>query len=414
MSLVTPRAAVVLAIACGCASSDTGPSASTNGASSGASAATSGATTGAAGSGLGGSSGGAGGSPADASPSEANADAGLAGETSSRPMVMSLISRGVPAFASGSSNTAVGPEKSNDDQTGSTWLADKLPAWIAYDLSGVPVAQRQRILIAFYCPHAGAYLLDNKNPGDASPIDYAIDINAAPGGGAAPTAGWKNVATELGNTRSARQHLADLAGGNWVRVSVTKATNPAGASFDLDVHSAPDGASDSWLLMGDSITHISTMYAFSDLPRLVQQRVAARWPAVISAAIGGTNTGTALPVIDETMQYFPGRFVVLAYGTNNHARDFDMEPLIQKVLVAGKIPVVPHVPWSDTANIQTDGPLMNQAIDALYEKYPQILRGPDFWSVFEGRTDLIPSGDIHPNQAGQEELRKQWATAMTQ
>ncbi|MEA2697241.1 MAG: hypothetical protein QOI66_1512, partial [Myxococcales bacterium] len=292
--------------------------------------------------------GGSAGHPGDSSSPERISDAGLAGETSNRPSAMTLISRGVPAFASGSANSAVGPERSNDDPTGSTWFPDKLPAWIAYDLSGVPAAERQQILIAFYCPHAGAYLLDNKTASDASPVDYAIDINAAPGSGAPPTAGWKNVSSETGNTRSARQHLVDLAAGNWVRMTVTRATDSAGASFDLDVHSAPDGASDSWLLMGDSITHISTMYAFSDLPSLVHQRAAARWPAVISAAIGGTNTGTALPVIDDTMKYFPGRFVVLAYGTNNHAKDFDMEPLILKVLAAGKIPVVPHIPWSDT------------------------------------------------------------------
>jgi hypothetical protein len=327
---------------------------------------------------------------------------------------MPLISRNVPAFASGSANTSTGPGNSNDDQTGSTWFPDKLPAWIAYDLSGVPAAQRQQILIAFYCPHAGEYLLDNKNPGDASPIDYTLEINAAPGGGAAaPADGWKAVASEIGNTRASRQHLVDLAGGNWVRMTVTKATDPKGASFDLDVHAAPDGASDSWLFMGDSITHISTMYAFSDLPALVRARAAGRWPAVVHAALGGTNTTTALAAIDETMKYFPGRFVVLAYGTNDHAKEFVMEALAQKVLAAGKIPAIPHMPWSDSAGIQAEGPLNNQAIDALYAKYPQIFHGPDLWDAFKDRTDLIPSGDVHPNSAGQSELRSQWATAMT-
>ena len=53
-------------------------------------------------------------------------------------------------------------------------------------------------------------------------------------------------------------------------------------------------------------------------------------------------------------------------------------------------------------------------IDALYVKYPQIVHGPDFWAVFSGRTDLIPADDIHPNDAGQEEFRKQWAIVMAQ
>jgi len=326
---------------------------------------------------------------------------------------MPLISRDVPSFASGSSNSDVGPNRSNDDKPSTAWLPDKLPAWIAYDLSSVPVAQRGQVLIAFYAVHAGAYLLDNTYPSDASPIDYTIEINAAPGGGSPPKDGWVNVTTETGNTRSSRQHLANLNGGNWVRMTVTKSTNSQGASFDLDVHSAPNGASDSWLLLGDSITHISTTYAFSDLPSRVHKLAADRYPAIIPAGIGGTTTGDAIKAMDETLKYFPGRFVVLSYGTNNHAVDFEMEPLIQKVLAAGKIPAVPHLPWSNTPGIQADGPLMNQAIDALYAKYPQTFRGPDMWAAFLNRTDLIPAGDVHPNNAGVDEWRNQWAMAMT-
>jgi hypothetical protein len=60
------------------------------------------------------------------------------------------------------------------------------------------------------------------------------------------------------------------------------------------------------------------------------------------------------------------------------------------------------------------GPLINQAIDDLYAKYPdQVFRGPDLWAVFTNRTDLIPPGDVHPNGAGTEAWRQAWATAMT-
>jgi hypothetical protein len=70
------------------------------------------------------------------------------------------------------------------------------------------------------------------------------------------------------------------------------------------------------------------------------------------------------------------------------------------------------MPWSDTAGVQTDGPLINAQIDALYAKYPQIVKGPDLWQLFMNRTDLIPSGDVHPNQQGQEVLRQAWAQVM--
>jgi hypothetical protein len=156
-------------------------------------------------------------------------------------------------------------------------------------------------------------------------------------------------------------------------------------------------------------------YAWNDLPKLVNAMRPDRWPAVVDAAIGGTNTGTAVGVIDATMQGFPGRYVVLAYGTNDNVSggsQFQMETLVQHVLAAGKVPVVPHMPWSNTSTIQTNGPMINKMIDALYAKYPQILRGPDLWAAFMNRTDLIPSGDVHPNQQGQEFLRAQWAAVM--
>jgi hypothetical protein len=145
------------------------------------------------------------------------------------------------------------------------------------------------------------------------------------------------------------------------------------------------------------------------MPSLVRAAKPAYWPAVLDAAIGGTNTGTATAVIDDTMKDFPGRFVVLAYGTNDHPDGFQMETLVQKVLAAGKTPVVPHMPWSAQS---TEGPAINQQIDELYAKYPQIVRGPDLWAFFQGRTDLIPPGDVHPNSQGQEELRKQWAATL--
>lgn len=335
------------------------------------------------------------------------------GQTSALPTPMPLISRNVPAFSSGNANVLLTPDKSNDADTGLTWIPDKLPGWIAYDLSAVPADKRQQVLIAWYAVHAGAYLIDNSVPSDQSPIDYTIEMNAGPGGGQPPTDGWQSVAVEKGNTRSMRQHLTNLKGGNWIRMTVTKATD-AQCSFDLDVHSAPDGASDSWLFMGDSITHLTTLYNGSDIPSLVNKANPERWPAITPAGIGGTSTGSALDVIDETLKYFPGRFVVLGYGTNNTAQNFAMEPLVQKVLAAGKIPAIPHIPWSSQAVATGDVPKMNAAIDALYLKYPEIFRGPDLWTAFENRTDLIPTGDVHPNAAGQEVFRQKWAAAMSQ
>jgi hypothetical protein len=324
---------------------------------------------------------------------------------------MPLLSKTAPVFASTGPAAFNGPDKGSDWDYKTSWGPTKLPAWIGYDLSAVPSSQRQSVLVVWNAPHAPGYINDKIDPSSVMPIDYTIEVNAAPGGGMPPATGWNAVANVKGNNHGTVEHVVALGQNNWVRMNVATSSDPAGnLAIDLDVYSIPCGATDAWMFMGDSITYITMPYAFSDLPQLVHMAKATRWPVAIDAAIGGTNTTTAMSVIDDTITGYPGKFVILAYGTNDHAAELHMETLVQKVIAAGKTPVVPHMPWSQSANIQTDGPLINQQIDALYKKYPAILAGPDLWAVFKDHTEWIPAGDVHPNSAGQEVLRQTWAT----
>lgn len=330
----------------------------------------------------------------------------------STPTPMPIISQDVPVFAS--SNTANStPTKAQDLDPKSNWTSTAIPAWLSYDLSSVPAADREQVLIAWYTGATLDFINDKPNADQHLPIDYTLELNKAAGGGEPPSDGWEVIETVTGNDRNTRQRLVKLDGANWIRMNVTKSSSSKEVGLDLDVHSAPDGATDSWLFMGDSITFMSTSYLFSDLPALVHGLAADRYPAIIPGAIGGTNTNTALEAIDSTMANFPGRFVTLNYGTNDHPNDYHMKELVERVIAAGKAPVVPHMPWAPDAMRQKEAKEINAIIDGLYETYPEIYRGPDLYAVFEDRTDLIPTGDIHPNDDGQAELRKQWAQAMT-
>lgn len=326
---------------------------------------------------------------------------GGAGGNASAAGPMQLISRDVPTFAS--SGMA---KNANDAQPNIAWSSDALPAWLAYDVSAVPQEQRQQVLLAWYCYWAD-YLVDIPKPEQMLPLDYVVETNAAPGGGQPPAAGWQEVGKVTANAKSARQHLFDLASSNWVRLTVSKSSDAAKVMIDLDLYSAPAGGSDAWLFMGDSITYMTTQRAFSDLPALVEKAQKGRVPLIVDGALGGTNTSTAQEIIETSLAEFEGRYVVLAYGTNDHANEFQMESLVQKVIALGKVPVVPHVPWADGK--LEEGPLLNQAIDDLYSKYPALIKGPDLWQAFQNRTDLIPKGDVHPNAEGQEFLRGEWA-----
>jgi hypothetical protein len=337
---------------------------------------------------------------------------------------MPRISGGAPAYAADGSNanSATAATKTN---VASQYESSGVPMSVAIDLSATPSAQRQQVLIAWYAKTQD-FVIDldcatgcAANAGGTAfteiPIDYTIEANAAAGGGAPPAAndsGWVNLTTVTGNNRSSRQFLAKTNGANWVRISVSRGIKPTSVGISIDVHSAPAGDTDSWLFMGDSNTAFTIPRFTSDLPYLVNALKPAHFPAVIGAGIGGTNTVTAQDTIDGNLLLFPGRFVVLAYGTNDSATDYQMETLVQKVIAAGKTPVIPHILWSATSQIQALGPAINAQIDALYVKYPEILRGPDLWAHFQNHTEWVPATDIHVNTAGQEELRGQWASVM--
>ena len=333
--------------------------------------------------------------PVDAAP---DLDADNRG-TASDPTPMPLISRDVPAFASSGT-----PGPAHDDQPTSCWSPSSMPAWIAYDLSSAHAADQ--LFVGWYAIHAPGWLSDAADAGQQIPTDYTIEIHTGPSAAAPPTTGWTEIARVTGNTHGSRGLLASAAGANWIRMSVTASSGGSNPCIDLDVHSAPSGASDSWLYMGDSVTHITFPYAFSDYRARTSMAQSGRWPAVFEAAIGGTNTETALAVIDDTLADFRGRYVVLAYGTNDHAASFHMNELIDHVIASGRVPVVPHIPWSSGS---PEGVQINAQIDAIYAARPEVLRGPDLWAAFDGRTDLIPVGDIHPNDLGRDHLRQTWA-----
>ena len=86
--------------------------------------------------------------------------------------------------------------------------------------------------------------------------------------------------------------------------------------------------------------------------------------------------------------------------------------MVQIVLTMGKIPIVPHIPWGRSENIQKCAPELNSKIDDLYRAFPQIIKGPDFWTFFQKHQDLISDDDIHPTQMGFGAYRQQWANVM--
>jgi lysophospholipase L1-like esterase len=334
---------------------------------------------------------------------------------------MPLISRWVPSFSSGDTYPA---QNANDDDYDSEWRSSgSLPVWIAYDLSGVPAAQRGQVLVAWY--NSGTYPYDISVRGaDAYnlPGDYTIDTHSGAGGGSPPAqgdAGWQTVATVTANQLHSRQHLFDLAEGNWVRMRVTAVNGSADnedAAVNLDVYDAHEGAVDSWMFYGDSITN--GCWHAGLFGNLIQASRPGNFPAAENGGIGGLTAQDLIDNIDRWLPLFPGRYVGISYGTNDAAGaiapdDFyaEYETIVTAVLGAGKIPVIPTIPYCLRDTLLANLPALNAKLAELKTNYPQIVDGPDLYAFFEGHPELF-GDDVHPNGAGYEAMAQQWAEAM--
>jgi lysophospholipase L1-like esterase len=336
------------------------------------------------------------------------------------PTTLPVISRGVPAFAS--SDIAA---NANDSSYGTTWKGT-VPGWIAYDLSGVPAAQRGQVDVAWYNNDTYDYDHSIKGTGSYGSLkSYTIEGNAAAGGGSAPTSGWVTLATVSNNIYHSRQHSVNLSGYNWLRLNISAADSQSGnyASINLDVHNASQGLQDSWIFYGDSITAGGMVLSGGGNGTFAQMVNAVKpnyFPAAECGGVGSLLSSHGAQYINTWLSVFPGKYVGISYGTNdawgNQAGTAtfykNMETMVKAVINAGKIPVVPKIPWARLTDIQTYAPSYNAQIDALYTAYPQIIKGPDLWTYFQSNQSYISSDNVHPTADGFNAMRQQWANAM--
>ncbi len=336
----------------------------------------------------------------------------------------SLISRNVPAFASTSIHPAF-------DANGATydiaWRSQGAPAWLAYDLSQVPAEQRSKVLVAWYNDESGNYDHTIEHyPAYNLPEDYTIDVNAAPGGGPTPDIGWISLVTVQGNHYHSRQHVVDMKGYNWIRINITAidgSTLNEDANLNMDVYDARPALQDDWIFFGDFITaggmgH-QTINGVAAFAQLINTKAPNHYPVQENGGVAYLTSADGVNYLNTWLSLFPGKYVGLDFGIKEAASCADPATfynnyvtMVNDVLSAGKIPVVPYISWGRTANIQKCGPAFNAQIAALYTAFPQIIHGPDLWTFFQSHQDLIASDDVHPNDVGYGAYRQQWADAM--
>ncbi len=153
--------------------------------------------------------------------------------------------------------------------------------------------------------------------------------------------------------------------------------------------------------------------------QLVNARVPSSFPLQEGGGINSLTSGDGSEALPTWLAAFPGRYVALSYGTNDANREqspeaffANYETMVKAVIAAGKVPVVPKIPWARRPNVQRNGPLLNARLEQLYSVYPEIVRGPDFWTYYLQHHDLISDDGLHPTEAGYAAYRELWADAM--
>jgi lysophospholipase L1-like esterase len=334
-----------------------------------------------------------------------------------------LISGNVPAFASSAAYPAT---NANDSSYDTAWRSMGAPAWLAYDLSKIPANRRNQVLLAWY-NETGNY--DHTligYPAYNMPQNYTIEINAAPGGGQAPTTGWVVKATIQGNHFHSRQHVIAMAGANWIRINVTSVAGSVeneDVELNMDVYDASTALADDWIFFGDSITagamDHQTLNGVASFAQLINARLPHDYPVQEGGGTGYLTSADGVKNLPTWLALFPGKYVGLSYGTNdalgcvNPATFYqNYVTMVQDVLHAGKIPLVPTIPWGRHPAIQRCAPALNAQISKLYGAFPQIIHGPNLWSFFQSHQNLISNDTIHPTDEGFGAYRQQWASTV--
>lgn len=353
---------------------------------------------------------------------------------------MTVISRNVPAFTNDDCGGSYPASFANDNDYTTDWRSCNStpsvshPKWLIYDLSGVPATSRGMVILAWYNdPNTSEYdhTIDG-SIGYNNVGSYTIQVNPAPGG-TVPTTGWVTKATVTNNTYSSRQHLVNMAGNNWLRLYATASDGSPGNSdiaIDMDVHDASAGANDDIIFYGDSITQDGMPHdtrvavdgtTVGTYAQLVNAQKPAYFPAYQDGGIGGLLSADGAAHINTWLALFPGHYVTLNYGTNDAdagagdpsiVQPFhdNMAAMVQAVLTAGKVPILPTIPWARQSNLQVNIPTLNKQIALLYTQYPGILHGPDLYAYFSTHQSLISDDGIHPSwDNGYAAYRQQWA-----
>jgi lysophospholipase L1-like esterase len=193
----------------------------------------------------------------------------------------------------------------------------------------------------------------------------------------------------------------------------------------MDIYDASKGKEDNWIFIGDSITQMAMHhqafacnYGSGTFSELIKAKSPSHFPVQENGGTGYMQSSDGAKHIIEWLPMFQGKYVALSYGTNDAWNGMAPEEfcnnykiMVQAVLAAGKVPLVPTIPWSSKIDkIQDNGVELNKQIERIYKEYPKVIKGPDFWNLYKKKPELLSPDGVHPSwPEGLFVYRKAWA-----
>lgn len=301
---------------------------------------------------------------------------------------LKIISRGVPAYASsGNASNGNGPDYTQMWDSGN---GNETGAWLAYDLSSVPEANRQTVL-AFWTSNGGIDHTYNQGTDYGTPGQYVIEGSANSTNGSDGT--WTQLVVSRDNATSpthsykCEEHLFSMAGYTWIRFRVT-ANNPNNdqtwarcARIKFDIYDASSGGNDDFFMMGDSVT--AGGWQWDRFAMDVNARNSAFSPVLHGAGIPYWKTSDAVQaaqkwiVTDQLLSV--AKYVGISFGTNdaggvngspnsydNYLNDSSLQSVYDSLLAIGNIlrqanktGIVPTTHWSTNQTLARSVQVVN-------------------------------------------------------
>jgi hypothetical protein len=212
---------------------------------------------------------------------------------------MPLISRTVPA----TSSAGIAAWAQDASYGGLDWhfhMADiGGSGWVAYNLSRVPAAQRQNILVALYLSKGDPYYQLNYRAASTYTPEFVPNAYMLEGA-TSPSGPWMTLVSVTTNNNQFKSHALNFSGYTNLRFRSTD--GPHGCRVKMDVYNASGGITDGLVFYGDSVAANIFLSAGGGFPpqwfsKQIQARHASFFPFVLGGGYPFTTSADAVDLI---------------------------------------------------------------------------------------------------------------------